>query len=165
MVTCINEDEKIDPLPTIIATVMIFLMRWIKPATRLTKLTTLSPLHKWQNTFHKVHSRPHVVAIFFSCPRLSTSPCIHPRRGKEKVFWRQVSNVPETSANKQETFTHVLSWMWRWVRVCRSVHVHVFVCVCACVFWAADSTDWYVFPSVAVGWVWKPICSMRFMVL
>lgn len=49
--------------------------------------------------------------------------------------------------------------------VCRSTHMHVFVRVWVCVFWAADSTDWYVFPSVAVGWVWKPICSTQSMVL
>lgn len=45
-----------------------------------------------------------------------------------------------------------------------SIHAHVFVCVWACVLWAADSTDWYVFLSVAVGWVWKPICSTQSMV-
>ena len=59
----------------------------------------------------------------------------------------------------------------RCLRMCSSVcgtecvHLHGFVSVCACVFWAAGSIDWYVFPSVAVGWVWKPICSTRSMVL
>lgn len=83
-------------------------------------------LHKWQMNFAK--STQHLIwRPSFSCPRLSSSACIHPRRGKEKVFWWQVSNVPETSENKQEMFVCV--------RLCEagSVQVHTHACFCTCV--------------------------------
>lgn len=37
-------------------------------------------------------------------------------------------------------------------RACWSIQVHIFECVCACVFWAADSSDWYVF-SLCSCWM------------
>lgn len=73
-------------------------------------------------------------------PRFSSGACFHPCCGQEKVFWRQVSNDPETSG-------------YAAARTQRRV----------CVFFGrADGVRSSVFfPCIAAGWAWKPICSTR----
>lgn len=105
-------------------------------------------LHEWQMNFTKF-TQDLIWRPSFSCPRLSSSACIHPRRGKEKVFWRQVSNVPETCANKQEMFAYVLVCVWH--RVCTLARCCIDVCVCMCIL--GSRQHWLICFSFCSCWM------------
>lgn len=169
---CRNKDVIVGPLCFIpsknlyndIQKVLNYVMNKSKMKKKnLTRLTTCLLLHKWQMNFTEL-TQDLIWPLSFSYPRLSSGACIHPRRGKEKVFRWQVSNVPELMQINRRCL-HMCSIACGSLGGCTDRHTCMFLYVCACVFWAAGSTDWYVFPSVAVGWVWIPICFTQFMVL